>query len=100
MSSEPLTETPSREDHPSVSRPDALSPAALADARRHQPRRGLTGLAFVVPVTVLLSVGAGCATHSLTLLGPMITFALPIMAVIAFWWEDWPGTRFPRPCSG
>ncbi|WP_407565855.1 hypothetical protein [Streptomyces sp. 184] len=85
---------------PSVSRPDALSPAALADARRHQPVRGLVGLAFVVPVTVLVSAAAGGALHSLVVLGPITTFALPIMAMIAFWWEDWPGTRFPRPWSG
>jgi hypothetical protein len=85
---------------PSVSRPDALSPAALADARQHQPLRGLTGLVFVVPLTVLLSVGAGGALHSLTLLGPIITFALPIIAMIAFWWEDWPGSLLQRPWSG
>ncbi|MFI5588784.1 hypothetical protein ACIA5G_27280 [Amycolatopsis sp. NPDC051758] len=90
----------SSEDRPAVSRPDALSPAALADARSHQPRRGLIGLAFVVPVTVLLSVGAGGAHHSLVLFGPLIIFALPIMAVVAFWWEDWPGTLLPRPWSG
>ncbi|WBB58304.1 hypothetical protein O7599_21975 [Streptomyces sp. WMMC500] len=85
---------------PSVSRPDALSPAALADARRHQPVRGLIGLAFVVPVAVLLSAAAGGALHSVVVLGPITTFALPIMAMIAFWWEDWPGTLFPRPWSG
>ncbi|MEU4538016.1 hypothetical protein AB0G15_24495 [Streptosporangium sp. NPDC023825] len=103
MSSEPLTAVPPADapgNRPSVSRPDALSPAALADARRHQPLRGLIGLAFVVPVTVLLSVGAGGAFHSLILLGPIITFALPVMAMIAFWWEDWPGTLLPRPWSG
>jgi hypothetical protein len=88
------------EDRPSISRPDALSPAALAGARRNQPRHGLIGLAFVLPLTVLLSVGAGGAYDSLALLGPLVTFALPIMAVIAFWWEDWPGTRFARPWAG
>lgn len=62
--------------------------------------RGLIGLAFVIPVTVLLSVGAGGAFHSLVVLGPIVTFALPIMAMIAFWWEDWPGALFPRPWSG
>lgn len=85
---------------PSVSRPDALSAAALADARGNQPRRGLEGLLFVVPVTVLLSVGAGGAPHSLELLGPIITYALPIMAMVAFWWDDWPGSLLPRPWSG
>jgi hypothetical protein len=88
------------EARPSVSRPDALSPAALADARAHQPLRGLVGLLFVVPVTVLLSVGAGGALDSLILLGPIVTFALPIMAMIAFWWEDWPGSLLTRPWSG
>ncbi|MFB4273726.1 hypothetical protein ACBJ59_00410 [Nonomuraea sp. MTCD27] len=106
MSSEQLavpTAAPSAgalDNRPSVSRPDALGPAALAAARRHQPPRGLIGLGFVVPVTVLLSVGAGGAHHSLILLGPIITFALPVMAMIAFWWEDWPGTLLPRPWSG
>lgn len=85
---------------PSISHPDALSPAALADARRHQPVRGLIGLAFVIPVTALLSFGTGEAVHSLTLLAPIITFALPMIAMIAFWWEDWPGTLLPRPWSG
>ncbi|HEY2697458.1 MAG TPA: hypothetical protein VGJ45_18465 [Pseudonocardiaceae bacterium] len=98
----PAVATPDNalDTRPSVSSPDALSPAALADARRHQPLRGLIGLAFVVPVTVLLSIGAGGATHSSALLGPIITFALPIIAMIAFWWEDWPGTLLPRPWSG
>ncbi|WP_181785860.1 hypothetical protein [Streptomyces phytophilus] len=109
MSSERLTTappsgTPGTPDtsgtRPRISRPDALSPAALADARAHQPVRGLIGLAFVVPVTVLLSAAAGGALHSLVVLGPITTFALPIMAMIAFWWEDWPGTLFPRPWSG
>lgn len=85
---------------PSVSRPDALGPAALADARRHEPLRGLAGLGFVIPVTALLSVGAGGAVHTLTVLAPVITFALPIIAMIAFWWEDWPGILLPRPWSG
>ncbi|MEV0074116.1 MULTISPECIES: hypothetical protein [unclassified Amycolatopsis] len=57
-------------------------------------------MGFVVPVTALLSVSAGGAYNSLVLLGPIITFALPIMAMVAFWWEDWPGTLLPRPWSG
>ena len=85
---------------PAVSAPDALSPAAAADARRSQPRRGLIGLAFVIPVTLLLAVGADGPVHSLLVFGPIITFALPIIAVIAFWWEDWPGSLLPRPWAG
>src|ERR1044072_3678080 len=100
MSSDRTTTPPSSVDRPAVSRPDALSPAALADARGHQPGRGLVGLACVLPVAVVLAIGAGGAHDSLVVLGPLITFALPIMAMVAFWWEDWPGTRFARPWSG
>lgn len=80
------------DDRPALSAPDALSPEALADARRAQPWRGLAGLAFVLPVAVVLAVGAGGPTHSLVLLAPITTFAIPVVAMIAFWWEDWPGT--------
>lgn len=80
------------DDRPAVCRPDALSPEALADARRAQPRRGLLGLAFVLPVAALLAAGAGGPVRTLEVLGPPVTFALPIVAMIAFWWEDWPGS--------
>ncbi|HVV24065.1 MAG TPA: hypothetical protein VHF06_31815 [Pseudonocardiaceae bacterium] len=92
MSSDQLIRATTADDRPSVSAPDALSPAALADARRSQPRRGLVGLLFVVPVAVLLAAGAGGPAHSLAVLGPVTTFALPLVAMIAFWWEDWPGS--------
>ncbi|WP_218009130.1 hypothetical protein [Herbidospora cretacea] len=106
MSAErPVTPTatpPARElgDRPAISHPDALSPAALADAVAGQPRRGLIGLLFVVPLAVLLAIGANGAVHSLLVLGPIITFALPVLAMIAFWWEDWPGVMFLRQWSG
>jgi hypothetical protein len=85
---------------PSVSAPDAMSPAALAEARQAQPRRGLLGLLFVIPASVLLAVGWGGPVHSLTVLGPLLTFALPIVAVIAFWWQDWPGSLLTGGWSG
>lgn len=106
MSSEQLTAptppTPGNAlaDRPAVSHPEALSPAALADARRNQPRRALFGLAFILPLTALLSVAADGPVHSLIVLGPLITFALPFVSAIAFWWEDWPGSMLPRPWSG
>ena len=77
-----------------------MSPEALADARRGQPRRGLLGLLFVVPATVLLAVAWGGPVHTFTVLGPLLTFALPIVAVIAFWWQDWPGTLLTGGWSG
>ena len=33
-------------------------------------------------------------------LGPLITSALPFVAMVAFWWEDWPGTRLRAGVSG
>jgi hypothetical protein len=77
-----------------------MSPAALAEARRAQPRRGVLGLLFVLPASVLLAVGWGGPVQSLTVLGPLLTFALPIVAVIAFWWQDWPGSLLTGGWSG
>ncbi|HJP75835.1 MAG TPA: hypothetical protein VJ914_16325 [Pseudonocardiaceae bacterium] len=97
MATPPGTSLP---DRPTVSHPDAMSPEALADARGNQPKRGLIGLAFVVPLTVVLSLAADGPVHSLLVLGPIITFGLPFVSAIAFWWEDWPGSLLRRPWSG
>ncbi|WP_020420899.1 hypothetical protein [Amycolatopsis sp. ATCC 39116] len=85
---------------PAVSAPDALSPAALADARRAQPRRGLAGLLFVLPVAGFLAAGVGGPAQSAALLGPAVAFALPLVAMIAFWWDDWPGSLARPGWSG
>jgi hypothetical protein len=69
-------------------------------AAARQPALGLAGLLLVAPVAVLLGVGAGSLQASLRVLGPLSTFALPVVAMIAFWWEDWPGTRLKAPLSG
>lgn len=102
MSSERADPAPATtlDDRPALSAPDALSPEALADARRAEPWRGLAGLAFVLPVAVVLAVGAGGPTHSLVLLAPITTFAIPVVAMIAFWWEDWPGTMLRGGWAG
>ena len=55
---------------------------------------------LVVPVAVVLGAGAGGLEPSLRVLGPLSTFGLPVVAMIAFWWEDWPGTRLKAPLSG
>jgi hypothetical protein len=49
---------------------------------------------------VALGVGWGGPERSLLVLGPMSTFALPVIAMIAFWWEDWPGTMLRPPLTG
>jgi hypothetical protein len=47
-----------------------------------------------------LAIGTGSTATSLLILGPISTFALPAVAVIAFWWNDWPGTRLTPPLTG
>jgi hypothetical protein len=91
-------------DRPPISAPPRLEPPNLREADQgavaRQPALGLAGLLFVVPVAVLLGVGAGSLQASLRVLGPLSTFALPVVAMIAFWWEDWPGARLKAPLSG
>jgi hypothetical protein len=64
-----------------------------------QPLLGLAGLLLVVPVAAALAVGAG-GEGSVVVLGPLATFALPLVAMVAFWWEDWPGTRLQPAWAG
>jgi hypothetical protein len=65
-----------------------------------QPGLGLRGLGLVIPIAVLLSIGAGSPEASVVVLAPLVTFALPVVAMVAFWWEDWPGTRLRATWSG
>jgi hypothetical protein len=61
---------------------------------------GLAGLVFALVLFVLLAFGAGGAEGSLEILSPVTTFALPVVAMIAFWWEDWPGVKLRAGWSG
>jgi hypothetical protein len=65
-----------------------------------QPALGLTGLLLVVPVAALLAFAADGAQGSTIVLGPLAVFALAPIAMIAFWWENWPGTRLRPSWSG
>jgi hypothetical protein len=91
-------------DRPPISAPPRLQAPDVRESLRQvaakQPALGLAGLLLVAPVAVLLGVGAGGLERSLRILGPLSTFALPMVAMIAFWWEDWPGTRLQAPLSG
>jgi hypothetical protein len=73
-------------------------PASRAGELR-QPAVGLLGLVLVIPIAVALAIGAG-GDGSVRLLAPIVTYGLPILAMIAFWWEDWPGTRLRASWSG
>ena len=61
---------------------------------------GVAGLLLVVPIAALLALGAGGAEGSVLVLGPLVTFALPLVAMVAFWWNDWPGTRLRPSWAG
>ena len=60
---------------------------------------GLAGLLLVVPVAAP-SRSAPAVTGRVLVLGPLVTYALPLVAMVAFWWEDWPGTRLRPSWSG
>jgi len=65
-----------------------------------QPRRGLLGLWLVLPVAVLLAVAAGGPEDSFRVVGPIVLYSLTPLVMIAFWWEDWPGTRLGPNWAG
>jgi hypothetical protein len=77
-----------------------MAAASAAVAAKGQPRLGVLGLVLVVPIAALLALGAGGAEGSVLVLGPLVTFSLPLLAMVAFWWEDWPGTTLRPAWSG
>ncbi|HEY2435775.1 MAG TPA: hypothetical protein VGH93_01245, partial [Solirubrobacteraceae bacterium] len=91
-------------DRPPIYAPPSRRAGGRRESEREgaarQPALGLAGLLLVVPVAVVLGVGAGGLEPSLRVLGPLSTFGLPIVAMIAFWWEDWPGAQLQAPLSG
>jgi hypothetical protein len=65
-----------------------------------QPWLGAGGLLLGAIVFFALALGLGSTEASLLVLGPLATFALPAVAMIAFWWNDWPGSRLATPWTG
>src|SRR5262249_21300876 len=82
---------------------DQQSPETRVAARERlarQPGIGFAGLLFVIPIAVLIAIGVGGPQRSVQVLGPLVTFALPAVAMVAFWWEDWPGSSLTPSLSG
>jgi len=77
----------------------AVPPARPTPPQLPQPELGLRGLLLVVPIAVFLAVGAG-GEGSVLVLAPLVTYALPLVAMVAFWWADWPGTRMRAGWGG
>jgi hypothetical protein len=89
----PLLTTPPRLQPPEVARSERQRLAA-------QPWLGLGGLLLTAVVFFALALGTGSTATALLILGPISTFALPAVAMIAFWWNDWPGSRLSVPWTG
>jgi hypothetical protein len=71
-----------RSERPPISAPDRpLGPSVAAVG---QPGLGLLGLLLVVPIAAALAFGAGGADASVEVLGPLVTYALPLVAMVAF----------------
>jgi hypothetical protein len=80
-------------------RPPVSASRPSPPLQHQQPGLGLRGLLLVVPIAVVLAMGLG-GDGSTRVIGPFITYSLPFVAMVAFWWEDWPGTRLARNWSG
>jgi hypothetical protein len=91
-------------DRPQLTTPPRLRRKASADQERQrlaaQPWLGLGGILLAAVVFFALALGLGSTEKSLLVLGPLATFALPAVAMVAFWWNDWPGSRLDTPWTG
>jgi hypothetical protein len=65
-----------------------------------QPWTGLGGVLLAAVAFVVFAFGGGGVEASLVLFGPLVNFALPVIAVVAFWWNDWPASRLATPWTG
>jgi len=89
---------------PLLTTPRHLQHQAFAHLQRQrlaaQPRLGLGGLLLGAAVFFALALGTGSTQTSLLILGPISAFALPAVAMVAFWWNDWPGSELTTPWTG
>jgi hypothetical protein len=58
------------------------------------------GLLLGAVVFFALALGTGGTATALLILGPLATFSLPAVAMVAFWWNDWPGSKLTTPWTG
>jgi hypothetical protein len=91
-------------ERPVVTAPPHLQPSQLAATQRRrlaaQPWRGLGGLLLSAVVFFALALGTGSTATGLLILGPISTFALAGVAMVALWWNDWLGSRLTAPWTG
>ena len=96
-----LVDGPARRGEMDDDRRQRGSRQRLLTGRSHatQPALGLLGLLLVVPIAGLLALGAGARGIDVVL-GPLVTFSLPLVVMVAFWCADWPGSRLRASWSG
>jgi hypothetical protein len=82
-----------------VEPPEQLHRGPGQSTSTRQPALGLLGLVLVVPIAAALAVGAG-PEGSVRVLGPIVTYALPLVVMVAFWWANWPGARLRASWAG
>ncbi|MBV9920417.1 MAG: hypothetical protein JOY78_06125 [Pseudonocardia sp.] len=83
---------------PGQEEPAAEAPPGRAGAA--QARAGLLGLPIVALGFIILGILPGGPQTALETVGPIATFALPVLAASALWWEGWPATRLRQPQAG
>jgi hypothetical protein len=73
--------------------------SSLAPSWSAQPWSGLVGLAVVLAAGAAVAIVPG-PQQALEVLGPWSTFALPVLAVVALWFGNWPLAGASRAVTG
>lgn len=103
LASSPPPRRPAHEHRtPPRPRPTAETPgpADPASPPAQQPRTGLLGLVVVALGFIVLGIAPGGPQTALETVGPIATFALPVLAASALWWGGWPAHRLAQPLAG
>lgn len=77
-----------------------ITPQQPIPALPAQPRAGLLGMIIVAVAFVILGIAPGGPQSALETVGPIATFALPVLGVVALWWEGWPAHQLRQPIAG
>jgi hypothetical protein len=76
------------------------NPEAAGPPMAPQPRAGLLGLPIVAAGFIVLGILPGGPQAALETVGPIATYALPVLAASALWWAGWPFHRKTQPLAG
>jgi hypothetical protein len=79
--------------------PTVAGPVSRGGVIQTQPVIAVLGLAWVAVLFVLLMIAPG-AQRAVQVIGPVTTFALPVLIMIAVWWQAWPGNGDSRLLGG